>query len=91
MDTRGRAIVTGSRAVLGLRPQSLSADGNGAGLVEGRIVVAERLGSETVADLVLRDGTSLIATFAQDRVFTPDQLVSLRFNPADAHLLPTEA
>ncbi len=48
--------------MLGLRPQYLSADGTGSGLVEGRILVAERLGSETVVDLMLRDGTNLIAT-----------------------------
>ncbi|WP_333714831.1 ABC transporter ATP-binding protein [Yoonia sp.] len=90
LSTKGRAITKGSRAVMGLRPQYLSADGQGAGLVEGKVVVAERLGSETVADLVLRDGTNLMATFSEDRVFTPDQAVALRFDPAEAHLFPSE-
>ncbi|MCC5954919.1 MAG: sn-glycerol-3-phosphate ABC transporter ATP-binding protein UgpC [Natronohydrobacter sp.] len=90
LNTKGRAIIKGSHAVMGLRPQYLSADGKGAGLVEGKVVVAERLGSETVADLVLRDGTNLMATFSEDRVFTPDQAVALRFDPAAAHLFPPE-
>jgi multiple sugar transport system ATP-binding protein len=90
LNTRGRAIIKGSRAVMGLRPQYLSAGGTGSGLVEGKVVVAERLGSETVADLVLRDGTNLIATFSEDRVFPPDEAVSLRFNPAEAHLFPAD-
>jgi multiple sugar transport system ATP-binding protein len=90
LQTKGRPIVAGGKAVMGLRPQYLSATGEGAGLVEGRVTVAERLGSETVADLVLRDGSSLIATFAEDRVFAPDQMVSLRFDPAQAHLFPQD-
>ncbi|SUZ33257.1 Maltose/maltodextrin import ATP-binding protein MalK [Roseibaca ekhonensis] len=88
LNTKGRPIVKGDRAVMGLRPQYLSADGAGAGKVEGKVTVAERLGSETVADLVLRDGTHLIATFSEDRVLPADQAVALQFNPAEAHLFP---
>jgi multiple sugar transport system ATP-binding protein len=90
LNTKGRAIIKGTHAVLGLRPQYLTAEGPGAALLEGKVAVAERLGSETVADLVLRDGTNLIATFSEDRVFNPDQAVALRFNPAEAHLFPAE-
>lgn len=88
LNTKGRPIAKGDRAVMGLRPQYMSADGAGSGRVEGKVVVAERLGSETVADLVLRDGTHLIATFSEDRVLPADQAVALRFDPAEAHLFP---
>ncbi len=91
LHTKGRAITAGTKAVMGLRPQYLTATGTGDGLIEGKVVVAERLGSETVADLVLRDGTNLIATFSEDRVFPPDQVVTLRFDPAQAHLFPHDA
>lgn len=66
LNTKDRPIAKGVRAVMGLRWQYQPADG--AGQVEGRVMVAERLGSETVADLVLRSGTHLIAIFSEDRV-----------------------
>lgn len=37
------------------------------------------------------DVTNLMATFSEDRIFTPDQAVALRFDPAEAHLFPSES
>ncbi|GGL63426.1 ABC transporter ATP-binding protein [Wenxinia marina] len=89
--TAGRAIAKGSKAVLGVRPQYLAPVEPGAGMLHGKVRIAERLGSETVVDLALRDGTPLIAAFGEDKVFEDGQPVDLRFDGASAHLFPREA
>ncbi|WP_424932379.1 ABC transporter ATP-binding protein [Amaricoccus macauensis] len=85
VEHKGR--ITGQpRAVLGIRPQHVSATEPGQGMLHGTVNLSERLGTETVVDLTLKDGTKFIATFDEDKVFDPGEAISLRFDPARAHL-----
>jgi len=38
-------------------------------MLNGEVRIAVRLGSETVVDMVLRDGSPLIAAFGENKVF----------------------
>jgi len=90
VETKGRAIAAGDRAVLGVRPQYLRAVEPGAGMLHGKVSLSERLGSETVVDLALTNRTKLIAAFDEDRIFKIGEPVDLNFDPAQAHLFPNE-
>ena len=88
--TKGRDIRKGDTAVLGVRPQYLAPVAPGGGMLHGKVRIAERLGSETVVDMVLRDGTPLIAAFGEDKVFEDGQPIDLSFDGDAAHLFPKE-
>ena len=87
VPTGGRAI-DGARATLGVRPQHLMPTASDDGMLHGRVVLTERLGSETVVDVALRDGSTIIASVPEDRVYAPDEEIGLRFEPGQAHLFP---
>ncbi len=74
----------GESVRLGIRPQHMLLDP--AGQLAGEVALVERLGTETVVELVTSGGTSF-------RLATPDSLdiangqeVSFSFDPAKAHL-----
>ena len=90
VETRGRKITAGDRAILGVRPQYLSAAGAQDGMLHGTVALAERLGAETVVDVTLRDGSKLIAAFGEDRIYEPGAELGLVFDPNAAHLFPRE-
>jgi multiple sugar transport system ATP-binding protein len=77
----------GARARLGVRPQYLGPSrGAGAGMLHGTVSLTERLGSETVLEMELRDGTSLIAALTRDAVFDIGTPLDLAFDPDMTHL-----
>ncbi|MCU0905049.1 MAG: sn-glycerol-3-phosphate ABC transporter ATP-binding protein UgpC [Tabrizicola sp.] len=80
----------GDTAILGLRPQYLEI-AKGAGRLHGKVALTERLGSETVLDVTLKDGSPLIAALSQDAIFEVGTLVDLNFDPDKAHLFPEDA
>lgn len=80
----------GQRAILGLRPQYLQV-AEGAGRLHGKVALTERLGSETILEITLKDGKPLIAALAQDAVYAIGAQVNLDFDPAKAHLFRPEA
>lgn len=73
------------KATLGIRPQDLVPVDTG-GILQGRVSLSERLGTETVVDVALSDGTRLLASIAEDRIFEPNADISLGFDPQRAHL-----
>ena len=81
------AFQLGQKAKLGIRPQYLhpSTDMH-LGMLHGKVQLTERLGSETIVDIQLADGTALIAALAHDEVFPIGAEVSLIFDPARTHL-----
>ena len=86
-----RNRINGARtAVLGIRPQHVRATEPGQGMLHGKVTLAERLGSETVVDMTLKDGSKFIATFGEDKVFRPGESVDLLFDPERALLFPAE-
>ena len=93
VNAQGRSFGVGDKATLGLRPQYLSiVDASAAGMT-GTVVLTERLGSETVLNIRLTDGSTMIAAIADDQIFDKGQSVGLAFDAAKAHLfdeLPLE-
>jgi multiple sugar transport system ATP-binding protein len=80
-------FTVGAAALLGLRPQYLTPTLDGAaGQLNGTVALSERLGSETVVQVALADGTTLIAAMPRDAEFAYKSAVGLNLNPAEAHL-----
>ncbi|MCB1498726.1 MAG: sn-glycerol-3-phosphate ABC transporter ATP-binding protein UgpC [Bauldia sp.] len=85
--TTGRDIRTGSRAILGVRPQYLVPSATPAeGMLHGKVTLTERLGAETVVEVGLNDGSRVIAAFGEDRILAPGTEIGLAFDPRQAHL-----
>ncbi len=83
---KDREFTVGQSATLGVRPQYLHlADG---GALKGRITVSERLGTETVIEVGLENGSKLMAALAEDAILKSGDLVAFDFNPAQAHVFP---
>jgi multiple sugar transport system ATP-binding protein len=77
----------GHRARLGIRPQYLvPTPDNAAGQLHGTVILTERLGSETVLEVQLRDKTPLIAALTKDAIFPLGTPVHLSFDPQMTHL-----
>lgn len=74
------------KALLGIRPQYLHAEDPEKAMLKGHVALSERLGSETVVDVIMPDQTHLIAAFAEDKVLHPGQPIGLSFDPAKAHV-----
>jgi multiple sugar transport system ATP-binding protein len=93
VNAQGRSFAIGDKATLGLRPQYLSIVDASAASMTGTVVLTERLGSETVLNIRLTDGSTMIAAIADDQIFDNGQSVGLAFDAAKAHLfdeLPLE-
>ena len=59
-------------------------------MLHGQVSLTERLGSETVVDIGLRDGSKIIAAISEDRVLDPGTDIGLTFDASQAHLFPHE-
>ena len=93
VNAQGRSFAVGDKATLALRPQYLSIVDASAASMTGTVVLTERLGSETVLNIRLTDGSTMIAAIADDQIFDKGQSVGLAFDAAKAHLfdeLPLE-
>ncbi|KIC47220.1 ABC transporter ATP-binding protein [Ruegeria sp. ANG-S4] len=82
-------VPASGRATLGIRPQDLRPVDSG-GVLSGNVTLAERLGIETVVDVALKDGTRVLCSLAEDRVFEPGQSIALDFDNDRAHLFAPE-
>jgi multiple sugar transport system ATP-binding protein len=77
----------GDKLVLGVRPQYLTISLDpAAGRLHGTVVLTERLGSDTIVNLAMKDGGTIIAALGEDALFEPGREVSLTFDPQKAHL-----
>ena len=86
VSTRGKEVQRGARGTLGIRPQyvTLTEDLSGS-MLEGEVILTERLGTDTIVDMELHNGTRLISSLAEDRIFEPGARVGVRFSPEQAH------
>ena len=81
------AFQPGQMAKLGVRPQYLRPTPNPSdGMLHGTVQLTERLGSETVVEVRLRNGASLIAAIAQDTNFAIGTELNLTFDVSQVHL-----
>ena len=76
----------GQTATLGIRPQDLRPISGASGLLNGKVVVTERLGSETVVDVRLGAGDVIVAALPEDVIMRPGDEVAFDFAPDRAHL-----
>ena len=75
----------GPKATLGIRPQDLKpVETNG--ILTGNVTITERLGTETVVDIALKDGSRVLASLSEDRIFEVGETIHLSFDPERAHL-----
>ncbi|MEM8950620.1 MAG: sn-glycerol-3-phosphate ABC transporter ATP-binding protein UgpC [Pseudomonadota bacterium] len=83
-------IEAGRSAKLGIRSQDLKPVDEG-GVIEGQVQLVERLGTETVIDIGLKDGSRVLSSMPEDAALDPGQTISLGFSPEKAHLFAPEA
>ena len=87
VPTAGRPFRAGERLILGVRPQYLAPSPTPAeGMLHGTVALTERLGAETVLEIALKDGSTIIAALGEDRMLAPGSEVGLNFDPAQGHL-----
>jgi multiple sugar transport system ATP-binding protein len=97
LEVRARApgLSGAGPARLGIRPQHLDVlPGDapappGTASIHGTVDLSERLGSETVLEVIAPDGTRLVAALSRDAMFVRGQPVTLLLQPDSAHLFPT--
>jgi multiple sugar transport system ATP-binding protein len=87
VDMKGLDGRPGDRATLGIRPQYLvvSDTVEDAQLV-GEVILTERLGTDTIVDMELPDGSRMVSSLSEDRIFEAGVKVGLSFPPERAHL-----
>lgn len=92
VSSRNSGLGVGQPALLGLRPQYLRpvASSEGGPQLHGKVILSERLGTETILDMTLRDGSKLVAALAEDAIFAPGHALDLCFDPKHAHLFPAD-
>jgi len=73
-------------ATMGIRPQDLRPADSDNAILHGSVTLAERLGTETVVDIVLNDGSRVLASLSEDRIFDPGEEIGLTFDHDKAHL-----
>ena len=89
LDTSGIRLVSsykkkGDKARIGIRPQHLSLDP--AGSLKGKVTLVERLGTETVVELLTGTGAPFRFATPDNVDLTVGQEASFSFDPASAHL-----
>lgn len=84
---KNRSFELGQTATLGVRPQYLAPAGDD-GMLHGKVTLTERLGSETVVNLTLKDGTQLIAALSEDAILEAGTEANFGFQPEQAHIFP---
>jgi len=83
----GDGATNGSKVRFGIRPQHLVVDANGQ--LKGTATLVERLGTETVIELVNDAGTRFRCATPESLDVTAGEQVSFSFDPAAAHLFQT--
>ena len=87
LTPRQSGFKVGQRVKLGVRPHYLHpADAATPGRLHGKVALTERHGAETMLNITLNDGTTVIAALGQDAVFDIGRAVDLGFDPSQAHL-----
>ena len=85
------SYTAGGKAKLGLRPQYLHPASDAVpGRLHGTIALVERHGAETMRNLTLTDGTTLIAALGHDAAFDLGTRVDPGFDAGQAHLFPAD-
>ena len=87
---KGRDILRKSQAILGLRPQYLRLVEPSDGILNGKVILTERLGAETIVEILLKDGKRVIAAISEDQILSNGKEIGLQFDPKQVHLFSSE-
>ena len=87
---KGQGLPKWAKAVLGIRPQYFRLVAPSEGILRGTVVLTERLGAETVIEIVLHGGERVIAAINEDQILRNGEEVGLSFDPKQVHLFPSE-
>ena len=71
---------------LGIRPQAIGLCGPGEGRIDGKVDIVEHLGDETVVNVRLGSGGSVLVVVQGDAALTSGQPIGLTFDLDHAHL-----
>jgi multiple sugar transport system ATP-binding protein len=74
----------GQPATLGIRPQYLRPSDTGA--LRGNVTVSERLGTETVVEIALASGGTIMAALPEDVLLKPGEAIAFDFDASQAHI-----
>ena len=85
ITAKSGTYVVGGKARLGVRPQYLTPV-EGKGRLHGAVVLAERLGAETVLEVALTNNTPLIVSLTRDAIFAIGSKINLTFDASEAHI-----
>ena len=87
---KGRDMIKKSQAKLGLRPQYLRLVEPSDGMLKGTVILTERLGAETIIEILLKNDERVIAAISEDQILRNGKEIGLHFDPTQAHLFPCE-
>ena len=87
---KGRDMIKKSQAKLGLRPQYLRLVEPSDGMLKGTVILTERLGAETIIEILLKNDERVIAAISKDQILRNGKEIGLHFDPTQAHLFPCE-
>jgi multiple sugar transport system ATP-binding protein len=90
LSTPSRHVTAPGAAIFGIRPHALSLN-DGPNRLKGKISLIERMGPETVINLILPSAETLVAVLPGDPQLALDQEITLSFAAEDVHLFPANA
>ncbi len=82
----GAAVAPGTQVTLGVRPEDVAPPGGGDATLLGRVLVVERLGSESYVHLRTEGEQAMVARREPAAEFVPDQRVSFGLKASRCHL-----
>ena len=87
---KGRDMIKKCQATLGLRPQYLRLVEPSDGMLKGTVILTERLGAETIIEILLKNDERVIAAISKDQILRNGKEIGLHFDPTQVHLFPCE-
>ena len=87
---KGRDMIKKCQATLGLRPQYLRLVEPSDGMLKGTVILTERLGAETIIEILLKNDERVIAAISEDQILRNGKEIGLHFDPTQVHLFPCE-
>jgi len=88
----GQCLERGQKLKLGIRPQHLAPENCPENrMIAGTVVLSERLGTETLIDVVLSDGSKVIVALSDDVRVERGSEIGFTFDSSRSHLFPPKA
>ncbi len=86
LSRKEHIFTKGQSALFGIRPQHIKLANSGESMVEAKIMMIERHGTETVIETELKSGNKFTIALAEDIQLESRQMVYLSFDLCNTHL-----